>query len=222
MSRQGHDGDADDKRRRILEAALRVCEAHGVHAARMEEVAALAQVSKGTLYRFFESKEDLFLATIIDSYEQALRAAGAPVPGAGQGPADPGERLTQLFARLTRVLEAVTPRVRVHYQAWGVVGDSPEAAARLDEFLGRFHRERQLEWEQIVRDGQRAGVFRADVEPATVAHMIGALLSGFLYRAAFDPASATPEALRLCFDSVLRETLAHRPGAVPAEVDRDD
>ena len=48
----------DPRRRRILDAALAVCEERGVHAARMEEVAALAQVSKGTLYRFFESKEE--------------------------------------------------------------------------------------------------------------------------------------------------------------------
>ena len=63
------DDESSEKRRRILEAALEVCRKRGVGGARMEEVAALAQVSKGTLYRFFASKEDLFLAMMIAAYE---------------------------------------------------------------------------------------------------------------------------------------------------------
>ena len=48
----------------------------------MDQVAALAQVSKGTLYRYFESKEELLLATILDSYEQSLGFHAARVPDA--------------------------------------------------------------------------------------------------------------------------------------------
>ena len=70
MARATH--SRDEKRARILEAALTLCERSGIEGARMDEVAALAQVSKGTLYNFFESKEDLFLATLIDSYQGAV------------------------------------------------------------------------------------------------------------------------------------------------------
>ena len=84
-----HAETSRDKRARILEAAYRVCERRGVDSARMEEVAALARVSKGTLYRFFESKEHLLLATIIGSYEQLLDLVDAP---AGSE-AEPRERL---------------------------------------------------------------------------------------------------------------------------------
>ena len=45
-----------EKRQRILEAAFQVCEGVGVGRARMEDVAAEAHVSKGTLYNHFESK----------------------------------------------------------------------------------------------------------------------------------------------------------------------
>ena len=44
----------------ILDAALEVFGAHGYSAARLEEVAQRAGVSKGTLYLYFESKEALF------------------------------------------------------------------------------------------------------------------------------------------------------------------
>ena len=42
--------NVNDKRRRILDAAYEVCERLGVEGAHMDEVAALAGVSKGTLY----------------------------------------------------------------------------------------------------------------------------------------------------------------------------
>ena len=205
----------DSKRRRILDAALAVSQERGVHAARMEEVAARAQVSKGTLYRFFENKEDLFLEMIIDSYQVGQRArqameAASPTSGAAQ-------LLRQRLEGLTKVLDVVAPRSRVHYQAFGVVGDSPEASARLHQFLAQFHRDRHDEYEELVRAGQLEGVFRSDVDPATVAHAIGSLLAGFIYRASFDPAGAAPEALRSCFDTVFSEILGFHDDARPAE-----
>jgi AcrR family transcriptional regulator len=192
----------DVRRRRILDAALAVSEERGVHAARMEEVAALAQVSKGTLYRFFESKEELFLASIIDSYERA-RHVGSSLPATS----DPVERLRHRLDALASVLSVVSRHARVHFQAWGVVGDSPAASARLNEFLTRFHRERHAEYEELVRAGQREGRFRVDLDANTVAHCISGLVSGFIYRATFDPASATPDALRATFDLLVLRVL---------------
>jgi AcrR family transcriptional regulator len=52
---------ADAARRRILDAALRVFIAHGFAAASMEGIAREARVAKLTLYRHFETKEQLFV-----------------------------------------------------------------------------------------------------------------------------------------------------------------
>ena len=209
----------DLKRRRILDATFALCEAKGVHATRMEEVASQAQVSKGTLYRFFESKEDLVLATILDSYAAATRETGALDPDAA--PPDPAQRLIGRLEGLTKALAVVTPRARVHYQAFGVVADSPDAERRLIEFLARFHRDRQGEYEDAVREGQAQGIFRADVDATTVARSIGSMMSGFIYRAAFDPPSATPEGLRSCFDVLLREVLGYSGPTRPGEAELD-
>jgi AcrR family transcriptional regulator len=48
----------------LLEAALALFVEKGFSATRSEEVAARAGVSKGTLYRYFPSKEDLFKAVV--------------------------------------------------------------------------------------------------------------------------------------------------------------
>jgi len=192
----------DDKRARILHAAYQVCEESGVEAARMEEVAARAQVSKGTLYRFFESREHLLLATILDSYEQSLPLLPRLQEASA---ADPGALLRAHVDVLVKVLEAVTPRMSVHYQAWGLVAKTPELRDRLYAFLRDFHIERGRELTAAIRAGQAAGVFRSDVSARAVAEGMQALLSGFLYRANFDPEAARAPLLRQCLEALLRD-----------------
>lgn len=201
-------GDAAAKRARILEAALEVCGRRGVAAARMDEVAERAGVSKGTLYRFFQSKEDLFLATLLASYEEGLG-----IVDAGLAPIrDPRARLEAYFDGLGKVLATVGPRMDVHYQAWGVVANDRELAERLYGFLRDFHTSRDDEIEAIIRDGQRTGAFRTDVDAVALAAGVSMLLNGFLYRATFHPGAATPDALRACFDAMVRSVLVDRGG----------
>jgi TetR/AcrR family transcriptional regulator len=195
-----HADSSRDKRARILEAAYRICERRGVDGARMEEVAALA---KGTLYRFFESKEHLLLATIIDSYEQSASVFDAPGEFAGEPP----ERLDALLDGMTKVFEEVSPRMNVHYQAWGLVAKVPALQDRLYGFLREFHSQRAQAVESAIREGQSRGVFRPDADAGAFADGFFALLSGFLYRATFDPERARPGQLRICLDAMVRETL---------------
>jgi AcrR family transcriptional regulator len=54
-------------RRRILEAARDVFFRDGFMAANLDEVAEKAGVAKGTLYRYFESKADLYVAVLADN-----------------------------------------------------------------------------------------------------------------------------------------------------------
>ena len=62
---------SEQRRQAIIEAALDVFAAEGFAAARLDEVAEKAGVAKGTIYLFFEDKDDLF--------EQLLISAVAPV-----------------------------------------------------------------------------------------------------------------------------------------------
>ena len=54
-------------RRRIIEAAREVFFRDGFMPANLDEVAELAGVAKGTLYRYFESKADLYVAVLADN-----------------------------------------------------------------------------------------------------------------------------------------------------------
>jgi AcrR family transcriptional regulator len=64
-----HDGGA--KRRQIMDGARAVFLAAGFDGASMNDVARSAGVSKGTLYAYFNSKEELFEAIIRGEFAQA-------------------------------------------------------------------------------------------------------------------------------------------------------
>ncbi|HOD14659.1 MAG TPA: TetR/AcrR family transcriptional regulator [Spirochaetota bacterium] len=59
----------DIKRKKIFDAALRVFAQKGYHNATIDEVAALSGVGKGSVYRYFKSKEDLLTQLLTEHYE---------------------------------------------------------------------------------------------------------------------------------------------------------
>ncbi len=68
----------------ILRAAAELFAEKDFHQVLMEEVAVRARVGKGTLYRYFPTKEDLYVATILEGWdrlrekvEQVLKEGGA-------------------------------------------------------------------------------------------------------------------------------------------------
>jgi AcrR family transcriptional regulator len=58
------------RRAQLFRAALAVCAEKGFHETTVDEIAARAGLSKGSLYYHFRSKEDLFLATLEDMVDE--------------------------------------------------------------------------------------------------------------------------------------------------------
>ncbi|MFT3695059.1 MAG: TetR/AcrR family transcriptional regulator [Kofleriaceae bacterium] len=73
----------DDKRRRILDAALSVFAERGYHGTSVPEVAQAAKVATGSLYHYFESKEVLVNEVYRDA-KTRLRDALLQVPALGK------------------------------------------------------------------------------------------------------------------------------------------
>jgi AcrR family transcriptional regulator len=55
---------------KILSVASRLFAAHRFHETRMEDIAAAAEVGKGTLYRYFKDKDELYTALLVRAAEQ--------------------------------------------------------------------------------------------------------------------------------------------------------
>jgi AcrR family transcriptional regulator len=60
----------DFRRNEIIAAALKVFGTKGFDAARAEDIAAQAGIAKGTIYLYFESKEDIYVAAVQHAIEQ--------------------------------------------------------------------------------------------------------------------------------------------------------
>lgn len=193
----------DEKRARILTAAEGVCARRGVLAAHMDEIAAEAGVSKGTLYRFFDTKDDLLVAMVIETFAIGHREIDATL----SSDIEPGDLLEVLLAGLPRVLELQAPRAPLHYAVWEVVGREPRLRAQLYEYLREFFGAREEGMRAAIRVGKQAGRLRAGIDECAFADAILSLLSGFIFRSTFDPESASPARLAAAYDALVREAL---------------
>jgi TetR/AcrR family fatty acid metabolism transcriptional regulator len=63
------------RRRAILESAVRVFAEHGFFAARIRDIAAGAGVAEGTIYLYFEGKDDLLLTAFREKVNEFCAAA---------------------------------------------------------------------------------------------------------------------------------------------------
>jgi AcrR family transcriptional regulator len=158
----------------IVQAALETFVERGFAAARLEEVARRAGVTRGTMYLYFPSKQALFEAVVRRSVIPGIERAEQLAEEFEGGSAD-------LLDRLVR-------------DWWERVGNSPtigglpklvmaEAANFPD--IARFYHEQvvrrsQAVLQRAVRRGIARGEFRADVEPEIIARLAVAPLLLFI------------------------------------------
>jgi AcrR family transcriptional regulator len=142
-----------DKRRLLLEAAVRVFARRGFHAARVGDIAEEAGVAHGLLYHYFSSKEEV-LETIFRETWADLLAAVRDVEESGE-PAP--EQLRQVAAILLRSWRRDPDLVRVLVR--GVARSS-----ELDRHVGNVG-DAFAAIERIVRRGQEAGELRPELDP---------------------------------------------------------
>ena len=142
----------EDKRRQILDAAVRVFARSGYHGARVGDIAEEAGVAHGLLYHYFPSKEEV-LATVFRENWRALLETLHRVEIADE-PAD--EKLRGVAKILLRSWSNDPDLVRVMVRE---VARSPHLQAQVDEVREVF-----LVLQRIVEEGQASGVFRPDLD----------------------------------------------------------
>src|SRR5256885_15696648 len=69
----------NDKRARILDAAIRVFAERGFHSATVAEIARAAGVADGTIYLYFKGKDDLLLRLFDEKMNELLAEVKAAV-----------------------------------------------------------------------------------------------------------------------------------------------
>jgi AcrR family transcriptional regulator len=109
-----------DRPGEILAAALEVFAAYGFQAARLEEVAKRAGLSKGALYLYFATKADLFRAVVRDAISpnleevKAMASAAVPFDQAVRTAIGTLARKVITDRRITGVVKLVIAESRTH------------------------------------------------------------------------------------------------------------
>jgi TetR/AcrR family fatty acid metabolism transcriptional regulator len=163
-----------ESRRRILEAARAVFFRDGFMPANLDEVAELADVAKGTLYRYFESKAALYVAVLAHDgslFERKLRETLAPALSAPDQIRRSGRFYLEHWLRnrdYFRIFWAVENQE--------VIGELPGEV--VEEVTKLWERCLQL-LADIVARGVETGRFRA-CDPWQVAHLLWTLANGMI------------------------------------------
>jgi TetR/AcrR family transcriptional regulator, fatty acid metabolism regulator protein len=153
-----------DKRRRILEAAVRVFAEHGYHGSRVGDIAEDAGVAHGLLYHYFASKEDVLHTIFLENWG-VLLARFRAVEATDQPPPEKLEGIAKILLRTWRNDPAlVTVMVRE-------VARSREIQGRIDEVREAF-----AIVQRVIEQGQATGAFRRDVDARIASWLVyGAL-----------------------------------------------
>ena len=162
----------------ILEAALKVFAEKGFAGARMEDIAGRAGVTKGTIYLYFENKEDVFKTLVRDSIGATLAGVTA---GTQEFRGSAKDLLRFALGAMAQLLttsdRVVLPKIIIAES-----GNFPE--------LARFYREEIIDkgialMSGLIERGIAQGEFRKVPVEHAVRLCIAPVLLGAMWRATF-------------------------------------
>jgi AcrR family transcriptional regulator len=185
-----------DRRRQILDAAVRVFARRGFHACRVSDVADEAGVAYGLVYHYFRSKEEVLDTLFIERWEILL----AVVRDADAAPVAPREKLRAIASFIVDSYRHDPDLMKV------IVVEVTRAANSFGRtHLGRIREAYDLIGE-IVAKAQATGAFRADVTPRFAAlafyGTIEQVLTGWIFEAREVPEAEFEQAKALVVETI--------------------
>ncbi|HEY8616520.1 TetR/AcrR family transcriptional regulator [Phenylobacterium sp.] len=172
-----------DRPGEIVQAALQVFAEKGFAAAKLDEIAARAGVSKGGLYLYFDTKEDIFRAVVEQAVAPNLHLARAMLA------AHPGP-----FPELVRALAAQVGRVAATTSVGGVVKMVIGEARNFPELARIWHDELVAHMlgalSAAIEQAQARGEVRPGDPRAYALQLVAPVLVGVIWRETFVPVGA--------------------------------
>ena len=175
------DAELQERRRaEILNAATAVFAEHGFAAADVQEIADKTGVGKGTVYRYFPSKEELFLAAV----DHGMRRLKAAVDAAVADSRQPLERIAEgvraylsFFDENPEIVELL-----IHERAQFRDRTKPTYFVHRDANMGP--------WQELFRDLIRSGIVR-DVPVERITDFVSDVLYGTMFTNYFSGRKST-------------------------------
>jgi AcrR family transcriptional regulator len=159
------------KRERILAAGLSLFAHAPYQSVTMDSVAAAAGVAKGTLYLYFESKEDLYLGILSDGLETIARNYQASVNPSASAP----DRLRRAIEVTLEFYDKRRDLLRL------MATEEPRMAEARNRLIDDWRERGVRFFTSLIEEGARAGVFRASDPLLATWAILGAMRSVMLY-----------------------------------------
>lgn len=207
--------DAKVSQRAILEAATEAFSARGLEGARVDEIAQAAGINKQLLYRYFGSKDDLYLRVLEDVYERFRETE----KDLGLTEMEPAGAI-RLF--IASVVERLHDRP---YFARLVIDENFHGGRHLknSERVRRLHAELLTVIDQVLQRGVQTGVFREGIDSfqlftsitclasfyVTNMHTLSAIF-GARFEQVNDVATVASHTEQMVFGFIAADPTAHR------------
>lgn len=164
------DKKAVDKRSVILDAALKTFVRRGYPNTKVAEIASEAGVAEGTLYNYFQSKEDLLLALFDEKWGAIIAAIKNKISRLD----DPNDKLKAIFSLVVRMFKknrqlAELFMIDVKHSSIFLTNYTIN---RIVEFLDLI--------EEILEEGKRKGMYRKDLDSRVAKMVIFGAAQGIL------------------------------------------
>lgn len=162
-----------ERAKTILEAAQQVFGNHGFYRAKVQDIADEAGIGKGTVYEYFDSKEDLFYQMVrysLSLYTQRVRAAMA------RGSCL--DRLQGYIASNKRIVSKGSALVNMLWSS-GPIGENELLRERIVALLFRTKQELVDMIAEALALGQSEGTIGGDIDTALTAEMFLHMTMGY-------------------------------------------
>ncbi|MCA9610277.1 MAG: TetR/AcrR family transcriptional regulator [Myxococcales bacterium] len=166
-----------ERREAILDAAAHVFGQKGAHAATMDDVAEAAEVSKGTLYLYFPSRDELVVALAHRPLDAVLERFDAM----GDEGLDGLSLLRRLVAMHQQTTQEHAAQLRVAIGSLCTAHVEPSTPAAAPREYGERVRRLRSHYFAAIQRGMADGSIRPDIDPEEV----GAALWAGMFGASF-------------------------------------
>ena len=167
-----------EKKKRIIDVATKEFAKNGYHDASISSIAGKSGISVGAVYKYFENKQDLFL-TIVD---ESIRQMEKMLLGLAKEDVDVIIKVEKILREIIRSSREESILIKL-YNSMTALND--------DKLARQFAREMEAVTSEIyveaIREGQKTGEVRDDIDPQIAAWLIDNLFMSlqFSYSGAY-------------------------------------
>jgi len=200
-----HSQQGEDRKAQIIEAAARVFAQKGFSGAVIAEIAAEAGIGKGTVYEYFNSKEDLFFAVFQWLSRKIASAATVKISALG---GSASHRLMALNESVVNSILNMMDMFSLVLEFWAA-SSSAIMRQRFKAAFKQTYRDFRGIVSSVIRDGIDSGEFGTDVNPESLAAaLVGAWDALFLqawFDETFDPLVTARDFMALVIQGLMCE-----------------